>query len=190
MPPAVPANVLGLVASSFYLLFCWSYVLRGHSTPTWNRLTAFATAVAVMLAALATAVASSSTQGADYVGWLAMFISICMFAAPLSTLGQVLAEKSSELLPPVQCAMQFLNCLLWTVVGVNKKAIPILVCNVLGLVLSAVQLGLIAVFPAGNGAHSGFAPVGDDGGVPLRQEELEAKKIYAMESHPAFLAVE
>mmetsp|Transcript_114583 Transcript_114583/g.364183 ORF Transcript_114583/g.364183 Transcript_114583/m.364183 type:complete len:159 (+) Transcript_114583:320-796(+) len=149
MPPAVPANVLGLVASSFYLLFCWSYVLRGHSTPTWNRLTAFATAVAVMLAALATAVASSSTQAAENIGLLAMFISICMFAAPLSTLGQVLQEQSLELLPPVQCSMQFLSCFLWNVVGVNEKALPILVCNVLGLVLGAVQLGLIAVFPAG-----------------------------------------
>mmetsp|Transcript_66839 Transcript_66839/g.216038 ORF Transcript_66839/g.216038 Transcript_66839/m.216038 type:complete len:168 (+) Transcript_66839:380-883(+) len=158
MPPAVPANVLGLVASSFYLLFCWSYVLRGQSAPTWNRLTALANAFAGMLAALATAVASSSTQGADYVGWLAMFISICMFAAPLSTLGQVLAEKSSELLPPVQCAMQFLNCLLWTVVGVNQKSMPILVCNALGLVLGAVQLGLMAVFPSG------------------KSEQLEAKK--------------
>jgi len=48
---------------------------------------------------------------------------------------------------------------------VNEKAIPILVCNVLGLVLGAVQLGLIAVFPAG------------------MSEELEAKPIVAKENH-------
>mmetsp|Transcript_114585 Transcript_114585/g.364189 ORF Transcript_114585/g.364189 Transcript_114585/m.364189 type:complete len:229 (+) Transcript_114585:103-789(+) len=149
MPPAVPPNLVGLVASSFYLLFCWSYVLRGASASKWNRLAALATVVAIMLTALATAVASSSKQAADWVGWLAMLICICMFSAPLSTLGQVLRERSSELLPPVQCTMQFVNCFLWTVVGVHQKAMPLLVSNALGMVLGAVQLGLLAVFPAG-----------------------------------------
>mmetsp|Transcript_66837 Transcript_66837/g.216029 ORF Transcript_66837/g.216029 Transcript_66837/m.216029 type:complete len:234 (+) Transcript_66837:330-1031(+) len=158
MPPAVPGNLLGLVASSFYLLFCWSHVLRGAAAPTWNRLTALATAVAVLLNFSMTGYAMASTQAAENVGRLAMLICICMFAAPLSTLGQVLKEKSSELLPPAQCTMQFCNCLLWTVVGVNQKSMPILVCNALGLVLGAVQLGLMAVFPSG------------------KSEQLEAKK--------------
>ena len=37
------------------------------------------------------------------MGHLALLFSVCLFASPLSVLTSVLAERSSELLPPVNC---------------------------------------------------------------------------------------
>jgi len=159
MWPAVPGNVLGLSAAVCYLIFCWSYVMfRGCSSPRWGRTAALATGSAFVLLLLIAMYAQGSTSQAQQVGFLAMFICICLFASPLSELGQVIQEKSSERLPPVQCLMQFLNCSLWLVVGVNSKAVQVLVCNGMGFLLAFAQLTLIAVFPSSSGRAKQVLP--------------------------------
>merc|ERR1712157_706561 len=76
-----------------------------------------------------------------------MVICIFLFAAPLTVVAQVFKDKSSELLPPAQCLMQFLNCGDWLIVGLNTSAMPVIVCNLLGFLLSVVQLVLIFMYP-------------------------------------------
>lgn len=149
MPPAVPGNLLGLVASVVYLAICWGFVgLGGVRTPSWGSRAAVGTATAVASSLLLMAYSAQSAEQAAHVGYLAMLICVAMFAAPLSELARVLEEKCSDRLPPAQCSMQFMNCSLWLAVGVNKKAPPILICNGLGFVLSVVQLSLIGLFPS------------------------------------------
>mmetsp|Transcript_16474 Transcript_16474/g.44248 ORF Transcript_16474/g.44248 Transcript_16474/m.44248 type:complete len:139 (+) Transcript_16474:2-418(+) len=122
-------------------------MFRGCSSPRWGRTMALATGSAFVSLLFIAAYARASTSQAQQVGFLAMLICVCLYAAPLSELGQVIQERSSERLPPVQCLMQFLNCSLWLVVGVNSKALQVLVCNIMGLLLASAQLTLIAVFP-------------------------------------------
>mmetsp|Transcript_79260 Transcript_79260/g.205952 ORF Transcript_79260/g.205952 Transcript_79260/m.205952 type:complete len:346 (+) Transcript_79260:91-1128(+) len=149
MWPVVPGNLLGLLAGSCYLLFCWGYVVFGKiSSPRWGRSAALGTAGALLLNALLAAYAQGSPGRAQHVGLLAMIICICLFAAPLADLKQVVKDRSSELLPPAQCCMQFLNCSLWLAVGLNKNAMQVVVCNGLGFLLASMQLALIAMFPA------------------------------------------
>merc|ERR1719433_1913677 len=108
-----------------------------------------------MIGAFAAAVvlssyAAVSTTTAGHVGIIATAICVCMFAAPLTVVAQVVKNRSSELLPPVQCLMQFLTCGFWLVVGVRTSALPVIVCNSLGFLLACTQLGLIAVYPQQN----------------------------------------
>jgi len=149
MWPAVPGNVIGASAATCYLTFCWGYVVFGRCfTPRWGLGAAVGTAVAIILLFIFAAYAQASTEQAQQVGFLAMFICIALYASPLSEVKQVIEDKSSELLPPTQCFMQFVNCALWLVVGTNSRSVQVLVCNGLGFALATVQLGLIAMFPS------------------------------------------
>merc|ERR1712007_422891 len=124
--PAVPGNVFGLSAAVCYLTFCFGYAIcRGCSSMRWGRAAALATCGAFLLLLLAAMYAWASRSQAQQVGFVAMFIRIWLYASPLSELGQVIHEKSSERLPPAQCLMQFFNCALWLVVGVNTKAVQV-----------------------------------------------------------------
>merc|ERR1712039_708727 len=91
--------------------------------------------------------AALSATTADHVGYLAAFICVCMFSAPLSVVAQVLQDKSSELLPPAQCFMQLFNCVFWLIVGLNKGSQQIIACNFPGALLAMVQITLIVSFP-------------------------------------------
>merc|ERR1719221_75237 len=148
MPSAVPANAFNLVVSIFYLSICWGCALTTKiAVPEWGQNAAGATLGSIMLAMILAGYATLSATTADHVGYLAAFICICMFSAPLSVLARVLQDKSSELLPPLQCSMQFFNCAFWLIVGFNNGSQQIIVCNSLGGLLATVQLSLIAIFP-------------------------------------------
>lgn len=148
MSPAIPGNLLGLCCGTCYLLFCWGHVrLYQCGEPLWSRRALAGTIAAFVLAAGMTAYAAISQTTASHVGGAAMLFSVCLFAAPLTVVAQVVREGSSQLLPPAQCLMQFLNCSVWLVVGLNTSAIPVIACNALGLLLATVQLGLIALYP-------------------------------------------
>merc|ERR1712099_139568 len=82
-------------------------------------------------------------KAAEHVGFLAMVMNCGMFVAPLRSLGQVLLEKSSESLPFLQVLMALLCSRCWATVGVRRRAIPMLLPNLLGFVLSCVQLAFI-----------------------------------------------
>mmetsp|Transcript_82709 Transcript_82709/g.238995 ORF Transcript_82709/g.238995 Transcript_82709/m.238995 type:complete len:237 (-) Transcript_82709:75-785(-) len=149
MPPAIPANLLGLIAGSAYLAICWGYATVGKANaPAWGQRTALQTSGMVMMSLVLARYAATSTMAAEHVGYLAMIISVCLFASPLSELARVLEERCSERLPPLQCAMQFLSTFLWLVVGLRKSSVQIIVCNGLGFALAAVQVGLIATLPS------------------------------------------
>lgn len=149
MPPAVPGNLFGLFLGSGYLIICWTHIwVYQVAPPNWNKRTLVANIGALLGASSACMIAALSSKHAGMIGDIAMCICLCLFAAPLSVLSQVIKDRSSELLPPVQCLMQFMNCLFWVLVGLNQNARPIIVCNSVGLCLALIQLSLIAVFPS------------------------------------------
>lgn len=160
MWPAVPVNGFGLLAAACFLTVCWGFALSGRSdAPTWGRGAAAGTVAALALVPCCFLYASASPHRAGYIGNLAMLISILMYASPLSIVRQVIADRSSDLLPPAQCVIQFANCLAWTAVGAKSRAAQVLVCNGLGLTLGVVQLSLLAMFPSRKGIHA--PPSGD-----------------------------
>ncbi|CAJ1420309.1 unnamed protein product [Effrenium voratum] len=108
--PAVPANLYGLIASFYYLAVCWRSVMRlgglkrlGGSAQ-WNKGAAIATAVTLGTSLLLFAYCALHLHpaAAEHAGHVALVCNVLLFAAPLSAVGQVLRDKSSELLPLLQ----------------------------------------------------------------------------------------
>ncbi|CAK8997775.1 unnamed protein product [Durusdinium trenchii] len=160
VPAAVPANLYGLAASIYYLGTCWHSVWRlqksGSEIRGWDHRTAVACVVAVSLSAAMYLYAARPwhPSASEHVGHLALLFSVCLFASPLSVLTSVLAERSSELLPPVNCFLGLLCSGCWSIIGLRAWSKPIYVPNMLGVLLSLLQLALILIFPSKKGKIS------------------------------------
>jgi hypothetical protein len=87
-------------------------------------------------------------QRAGAIGGFSTLVCICMFAAPLSTLSEVMRTRSSASLYGPLTLAQISNCTLWSVYGVAIGDIWVSAPNIIGLVLGLVQATLIAVFPS------------------------------------------
>eukprot|EP00929_Paragymnodinium_shiwhaense_P059110 TRINITY_DN29587_c0_g2_i3.p1 TRINITY_DN29587_c0_g2~~TRINITY_DN29587_c0_g2_i3.p1 ORF type:complete len:270 (+),score=36.34 TRINITY_DN29587_c0_g2_i3:75-812(+) len=147
MPPAVPANAVGVLASVVFLSTCWLWAITS-SSPHWGPRAATLTVAAFLFSVVLLIYASNVKSGAVLVGYFGMVFNIVMYAAPLSVVQQVLKDRSSSQLPRLQCVLGFSCSALWLTIGVSKDSAPIAVPNLAGLLLSGVQLFLIARFPA------------------------------------------
>jgi len=116
-----------------------------------------ATAFTVLLAALIFAYAAFG--GAADVGVLGMMVGIIMYGAPLSSMKEVLRTKSSETLPVMQSFLGFLNSSCWFTVGVRTGKVPVWGPNIIGMMLSLLQLALIFKFPAKPSDSDDFIPL-------------------------------
>ncbi|KAK9063553.1 hypothetical protein SSX86_017423 [Deinandra increscens subsp. villosa] len=76
------------------------------------------------------------------VGWICVAISICVFAAPLTIVFQVMKTKSIEFMPfPLSCLLT-LSAMMWFAYGMFTKDLCVTVPNVLGFVLGVIQIAL------------------------------------------------
>ncbi|CAL1288320.1 unnamed protein product [Larinioides sclopetarius] len=91
-------------------------------------------------------VADIST-GSYTLGFLAAVGSILASAAPLASITQVFQTKSSESLPFLIIFSTFVVTFLWFIYGILIENSFVQVPNFISAVISAFQLGLIAVFP-------------------------------------------
>lgn len=152
VPAAVPANLFGLVASIYYLGTCWysAWRLDALKSGAWSRSAALATIVtlSISMCMLSYAALQLHPEAAEHVGHLALFFSVCLFAAPLSSLRSVLRDRSSELLPMLPSLLGLLCSGCWCYIGRRHDSKPLWVPNFIGFLLSCVQLILIGIFPA------------------------------------------
>eukprot|EP00435_Cladocopium_sp_Y103_P059893 s207_g21.t1 len=140
------------VASIYYLGTCWysTWRLDALKSGAWNRSAALATIVtlSISMMMLSYAALQLHPEAAEHVGHLALFFSVCLFAAPLSSLRSVLRDKSSELLPLLPSLLGLLCSGCWCYIGRRHDSKPLWVPNFIGFLLSCVQLILIGIFPA------------------------------------------
>jgi len=152
----IPCNALGSVAAIFYLVVCWIFkALIKEPVPSWGAKEGIMSVGALVLSGGIGTGAALSPPFATAVGYIATVFNLILYASPLSVIGKVLKEKNSELLPPLQCWMQFFNTIFWCIVGVATiplqgivNAAPIMGANFPGLALAITQLALIAKYPA------------------------------------------
>jgi len=78
---------------------------------------------------------------------------------------EVLRTKSSETLPVMQSFLGFLNSSCWFTVGVRTGKVPVWGPNIIGMMLSLLQLVLIFKYPA-----KATMAIDDDEFVPLLKE--------------------
>ena len=91
----------------------------------------------------------SNDLASAIIGKVGVFFCIILFASPLAALKNVIKTKSAKSIPLPFTLTCVANCFLWSVYGLDLKDFNIYFPNLLGLLSSLVQLGLILFY--GNG---------------------------------------
>lgn len=87
---------------------------------------------------------ASLASQADTVGTYALLLTLVSFAAPLVTIRDVVARESAAAIPTPIAISQTLQCIAWFIYGRQQEDVFIIIPNVLGAILGAIQLSLIA----------------------------------------------
>merc|ERR1712157_311615 len=149
MGPPIPCNAMGSVAALFYLDTCFAMKAKiKDGAPSWNgQKLGLSIGAAVAAAGVGVLSAILGESFAKVIGYVATAFNLVLYASPLTVISTVLKEKSSALLPPVQCWMQFANTIFWCTVGICTTEIqgivsgaPIMIANFPGLALAITQL--------------------------------------------------
>lgn len=76
----------------------------------------------------------------EFVGSIGLVIAVAMYASPLSVVKQVIVTKSVEFMPFYLSFFSFLSSLLWLAYGLLGHDIFIAAPNLMGILLSTLQL--------------------------------------------------
>lgn len=83
---------------------------------------------------------------ATLIGRIAVVICIILFSSPLAALKTVVETKNAKSIPLPFTLTCILNCFLWTTYGFDLGDFNIYFPNLLGLISSLAQLGLILFY--------------------------------------------
>lgn len=150
-------NLFGLLCGINYFYqfkkFCkpGASNLPGTATQHLNYSTLIITFTAMMAVILDTSLA------ANIIGKLGVLFCVILFASPLSTLKTVIETKNASSIPLPFTLTCIVNCFLWTVYGFDLKDFNIYFPNLLGLLSSLAQFGLIMLY--GNGKQPEGLPL-------------------------------
>ncbi|PIN14143.1 Multitransmembrane protein [Handroanthus impetiginosus] len=84
-------------------------------------------------------------------GFISTIFSILMYASPLSIMMVVIRTKSVEYMPFLLSLFVFISAACWLIYGIIGKDIFIIVSNVCGSSLGAMQLSLYAIYSKNKG---------------------------------------
>ncbi|XP_076909318.1 bidirectional sugar transporter N3-like [Bidens hawaiensis] len=140
----ISINTLGVVIESIYITIFLIYATPDTKKQTIKSLTG------VMVLCLAISLGTFfSFQGPTrvlVVGWICVGISVCVFAAPLTIVFEVVRTKSVEFMPLSLSCFLTLSATMWFAYGMSLKDICVTVPNVLGFLLGIFQMGLYAYY--------------------------------------------
>ncbi|RLN72002.1 hypothetical protein BBJ28_00007406 [Nothophytophthora sp. Chile5] len=111
----------------------------------------------------------SSTMGAISIG-----TAIGNYGSPLATIRRVVTKKSTASMPFTMSLMNFFNSVCWIVYAVIISDMFVLIPNVVGGVLTSIQLVLYAVYPSKPNEETQLASVMIDHTGSLSRYEREA----------------
>jgi solute carrier family 50 protein (sugar transporter) len=142
--PVMSINIFGTITTVTFssIFYRWSTdraTLNKMATCTGLGLL---TAVAFTALAKTAAIPVSSAQLEEILGYCAVAINICLYAAPLQTMKLVIRTKSSASLPMTMCVVNLLNGALWCVYALLAHDMFVLTPNSLGVALCIVQVSL------------------------------------------------
>lgn len=146
-PYVIAANWPGLLLGIFMTVTCYGFADLKARDLMLGALMGFS----VVLSGVGIVVSlfvEEYAKRATIAGYTAVGILLCYYAAPLSTMAEVLRSRSSASLYAPTSAMNTLNGLLWVAYGTAVGDPFIAVPNAIGATFGVVQLGLIQAFPA------------------------------------------
>ncbi|KAM0016680.1 putative SWEET sugar transporter [Helianthus debilis subsp. tardiflorus] len=140
----ISINTLGIVIESLYIIIFLMY-----ATPHAKKQTIKGLSGVMMLCLVVSLGTFFSLQGPTrvlVVGWICVGISVCVFAAPLTIVFEVVRTKSVEFMPLSLSFFLTLSATAWFAYGMALKDICVTVPNILGFLLGIFQMGLYAYY--------------------------------------------
>ncbi|KAG7396544.1 hypothetical protein PHYBOEH_002156 [Phytophthora boehmeriae] len=142
--PVMSINVFGMTTTITFssIFYRWSTeraVLNKMAAITGLGLLAVATFTSL---AMVSAIPVSSEALVLALGYGAVAINICLYAAPLQTMTTVLRTKSSASIPLTMCVVNLINSSLWLSYALLSNNMFIFIPNSMGVILSFVQVAL------------------------------------------------
>ncbi|KXZ51988.1 hypothetical protein GPECTOR_10g1010 [Gonium pectorale] len=141
------ANEPGLLLGVFMAISCYGFAdLKARDL----MLRAFMF-FAVILSSVGIVIAlfvEEDSVASTVAGYTAVFILLCYYAAPLSSMAEVMRTRSSASLFWPTSVMNTVNGLLWVAYGTAVHDSFIAVPNAIGATFGLIQLALIQIYPA------------------------------------------
>lgn len=82
-----------------------------------------------------------------FPGYICCTVTIIFFAAPCCMIADVIKKRSAEMLPMPLILMSFISSVQWLAFGMIAKDLFIQIPNLLGAILSGMQLSLFCIYP-------------------------------------------
>jgi solute carrier family 50 protein (sugar transporter) len=141
----ISINSIGCVVETIYILVFLIYASKDARKQTL-KLVGSLNVVLFAAILLFTMFTEKGAFRVQVVGWICVAVSVCVFAAPLSVVFQVVRTKSVEFMPFSLSFTLTLSAVLWFAYGLLKRDLYVTVPNVLGFVLGMVQMVLYGVY--------------------------------------------
>ncbi|KAL5552544.1 hypothetical protein UlMin_039945 [Ulmus minor] len=141
----ITINSFGCVIETIYITMYIKYAPKEARKLT-IKLFAFMNITLFSLILVLTQFAVKYEFRTQVLGWTCVAISVCVFAAPLSIVAQVIRTRSVEFMPFTLSFFLTLSAVMWFAYGLFLKDICIALPNILGFVLGLLQMLLYAIY--------------------------------------------
>ncbi|KAG2501967.1 hypothetical protein HYH03_000463 [Edaphochlamys debaryana] len=141
------ANEPGLLLGVFMTVSCYGFAdprARDFMLKALMFFTVVLSSVGIVIALFI----EDDEKASKLAGYTAVFILLCYYSAPLSTMAEVLRTRSSASLFWPISIMNTINGLLWVAYGTAVHDAFIAVPNAIGAAFGVIQIILINVYPA------------------------------------------
>ncbi|KAL4174706.1 hypothetical protein KRP22_006639 [Phytophthora ramorum] len=142
--PVMSINIFGTITTVTFssIFYRWS-----TDRPTLNKMAActglgLLVVVTFTVLAKSAAIPVSTSQLQEILGYCAVAVNICLYAAPLQTMKLVIRTKSSASLPMTMCVVNLFNGALWCIYAILSHDMFVLTPNSLGVAMCVVQVSL------------------------------------------------
>ncbi|KAK9692036.1 hypothetical protein RND81_09G237200 [Saponaria officinalis] len=141
----ITINSFGCFIELLYLTIFVVYSLKETKRSTLKLLILFNMG-GISLVLLLTGLLTKGTKRIEAVGWINAVINICVFAAPLSVMRQVIKTRSVEFMPITLTLALNLNAIMWFFYGFFTNDYYIAGPNILGFLLGMAQTILYIIY--------------------------------------------
>lgn len=141
----VTINSFGCVIETIYIAIYIAYATRESRVSTIKLLVSMNMGLFSLILLLTHFLASGSTR-VKALGWLCVAFSVCVFAAPLNIVKQIIRTKSVEFMPFTLSFFLTLSAVIWFAYGLFIKDMCVALPNILGFVLGLLQMLLYGIY--------------------------------------------
>ncbi|XP_011020821.1 PREDICTED: bidirectional sugar transporter N3-like [Populus euphratica] len=141
----VTINSFGCLIETTYIAIYIVYATRESRVSTIKLLISMNMGLFSLILLLAHFLVSGSVR-VKVLGWLCVALSVCVFAAPLNILKQVIRTKSVEFMPFTLSFFLTLSAVMWFAYGLLLKDLCVALPNILGFILGLLQMVLYGIY--------------------------------------------